>query len=156
VGINRTGTTFLHRLLARDRRFWALRAYEYVEPVIPDGDYAAVVGTPRDPRRIKAADVFAAANIVDTLAGLHHAALDEPEEDIPILRLSLKTWVFATRYRLPEYERWLEESGTREAYHVHRRTMQHYNYQRRACHPGQPGPMDLQDADPSDGTGRPA
>ena len=136
VGINRTGTTFLHRLLARDRRFWALRAYEYVEPVIPDGDYATVVGTPRDPRRIKAADVFAAGRIVDTLAGLHHAGLDEPEEDIPILRLSLKTWVFATRYRLPEYERWLEESGTREAYHVHRRTMQHYNYQRRACHPG--------------------
>ena len=139
VGINRTGTTFLHRLLARDRRFWALRAYEYVEPVIPDGGYATVVGTPRDPRRIKAADVFAAANIVDTLAGLHHAGLDEPEEDIPILRLSLKTWVFATRYRLPEYERWLEESGTREAYHVHRRTMQHYNYQRRACHPGRQG-----------------
>ncbi len=139
VGINRTGTTFLHRLLARDRRFWALRAYEYVEPVIPDGDYATVVGTPRDPRRIKAADVFAAAGIVDTLAGLHHAGLDEPEEDIPILRLSLKTWVFATRYRLPRYERWLEESGTREAYHVHRRTMQHYNYQRRACHPGSQG-----------------
>ncbi|MYH51090.1 MAG: sulfotransferase, partial [Gammaproteobacteria bacterium] len=92
VGINRTGTTFLHRLLARDRRFWALRAYEYVEPVIPDGDYATVVGTPRDPRRIKAADVFAAASIVDSLAGLHHVALDEPEEDIPILRLSLKTW----------------------------------------------------------------
>ena len=139
VGINRTGTTFLHRLLARDQRFWALRAYEYVEPVIADGDYAAVVGTPRDPRRIKAADVFAAGRIVDTLAGLHHAGLDEPEEDIPILRLSLKTWVFATRYRLPEYERWLEETGTREAYHVHRRTMQHYNYQRRACHPGRQG-----------------
>ena len=139
VGINRTGTTFLHRLLARDRQFWALRAYEYVEPVVPDGDYAAIAGTQRDPRRIKAADVFAAAGIVDSFAGIHHIALDEPEEDIPILRLSLKTWVFATRYRIPGYERWLEESGTREAYHLHRRTMQHYNFQRRACHPGRQG-----------------
>ena len=136
VGINRTGTTFLHRLLARDRQFWALRAYEYVEPVVPDGDYAAVAGTRDDPRRIKAADVFEASGIVDSFAGMHHISLDEPEEDIPILRLSLKSWVFATRYRIPRYERWLEESGTREAYHIHRRTMQHYNFQRRACHPG--------------------
>ena len=136
VGINRTGTTFLHRLLARDRQFWALRAYEYVEPVVPDGDYAAVAGTPHDPRRIKAADVFEASGIVDSFAGMHHIALDEPEEDIPILRLSLKSWVFTTRYRIPRYGRWLEESGTREAYHIHRRTMQHYNFQRRACHPG--------------------
>ena len=139
VGINRTGTTFLHRLLARDRQFWALRAYEYVEPVIPDGAYAAVAGTPKDPRRIKAADVFEASGIVDSFAGIHHIALDEPEEDIPILRLSLKAWVFTTRYRIPQYERWLEESGTREAYRLHRRTMQHYNFQRRACHPGRKG-----------------
>ena len=139
VGINRTGTTFLHRLLARDRQFWTLRAYEYVEPVIPDGDYASVAGTPDDPRRIKATDVFEASGIVDSFAGMHHIALDEPEEDIPILRLSLKTWVFTTRYRVPAYERWLEENGTREAYHLHRRTMQHYNFQRRACHPGLQG-----------------
>jgi len=139
VGINRTGTTFLHRLLARDRQFWALRAYEYVEPVIQSGDYATLVGTPEDPRRIKAADVFEASGIVDSFAGMHHIALDEPEEDIPILRLSLKSWVFATRYRIPGYERWLEESGTGEAYRLHRRTMQHYNYQRRACRPGPQG-----------------
>ena len=139
VGINRTGTTFLHRLLARDRQFWALRAYEYVEPVVAHGDYAAVAGTPGDPRRIKAADVFDASGIVDSFSGLHHIALDEPEEDIPILRLSLKSWVFTTRYRIPQYERWLEEAGTLEAYHLHRRTMQHYNYQRRACHPGLQG-----------------
>ena len=139
VGINRTGTTFLHRLLARDRQFWAIRAYEYVEPVVLDGGYAAVAGTPADPRRIKAADVFEASGIVDSFAGLHHIALDEPEEDIPILRLSLKSWVFATRYRIPGYERWLEKAGTREAYDLHRRTMQHYNYQRRVCHPGLKG-----------------
>ena len=139
VGINRTGTTFLHRLLARDRQFWTIRAYEYVEPVIADGNYRALRGTPEDPRRIKASDVFEASGIVDSFAGLHHITLDEPEEDIPILRLSLKSWVFTTRYRIPAYERWLEESGTREAYHLHRRTMQHYNYQRRACHPGLQG-----------------
>ena len=139
VGINRTGTTYLHRLMSRDDRFWALRAYEYVEPVIPDGDYAGVAGTPRDPRRALAADVFEASGIIDSFAGIHHIDVDEPEEDIPILRLSFRAWMFATRYYIPEYERWLEARGSREAYHHHHRVMQHYTYQRRECHPGANG-----------------
>ena len=34
VGINRTGTTLMHRLLSRDPQFWALRRYELTEPVL--------------------------------------------------------------------------------------------------------------------------
>ena len=136
VGINRTGTTYLHRLMARDSRFWALRAFEYVEPVIPNGDYASVAGTAEDPRRALAADVFEASGIIDSFAGIHHIDLDEPEEDIPILRLSFRAWMFATRHQIPQYERWLEASGSRQAYRHHRRVMQHYNYQRRRRHPG--------------------
>ena len=33
IGINRTGTTLLHRLMAQDQRFWTLRGYEYFQPV---------------------------------------------------------------------------------------------------------------------------
>ncbi|MDE2989432.1 MAG: beta-ketoacyl synthase N-terminal-like domain-containing protein [Chloroflexota bacterium] len=51
VGINRTGTTFLHRLMSRGPRFWTLRGYEYVEPVLAGGDYAALAGSTDDPRR---------------------------------------------------------------------------------------------------------
>ena len=139
VGINRTGTTYLHRLMARDSRFWKLRAFEYVEPVIPSGDYAGVAGTTADPRRALAADVFEASGIIDSFAGIHQIDVDEPEEDIPILRLSFKARVFGTRYRVPQYDSWLEESGSREAYGLHRRVMQHYTYQRRQCHPGAEG-----------------
>ena len=136
VGINRTGTTYLHRLMARDHRFWTLRAFEYVESVIPNGEYAGVAGTSRDPRRALAADVFEASGIIDSFAEMHYIDLDEPEEDLPILRLSFRAWTFATRHRVPRYERWLETSGSREAYRHHRRVMQHYNHQRRQCHPG--------------------
>lgn len=139
VGINRTGTTYLHRLMARDDRFWALRAYEYVEPVLPGGEYAGVAGTPDDPRRALAADVFEASGIIDSFSGIHHIDIDGPEEDMPILRLSFKAWMFATRYYVPEYERWLEASGSREAYHHHRRVMQHYTYQRMQSHSGAEG-----------------
>lgn len=139
VGINRTGTTYLHRLMARADRFWSLRAFEYVEPVIPGGDYARLASTPEDPRRPLAADVFEASGIIDSFAGTHHIGIDEPEEDIPILRLSFRAWMFANRYRIPQYERWLEASGSREAYRHHRRVMQHYTFQRRQRHPGAEG-----------------
>ena len=139
VGINRTGTTYLHRLMARDPRFWALRAYEYFEPVIASGDYAGLAGTPDDPRRALARDLFEASGIIDSFAGIHHMAVDEAEEDIPLLRLSFRAWMFATRFHIPGYERWLEASGSRESYGLHRRVMQHYTWQRRERYPGVEG-----------------
>jgi len=139
VGINRTGTTYLHRLIARDARFWSLRAYEYVEPVIAGGDYASLAGTPEDPRRPLAADVFQASGLIDSFKGTHQLGIDEPEEDMPILRLSFRAWMFATRHPIPTYERWLEASGSRETYALHRRVMQHYTWQRRARDRGADG-----------------
>lgn len=139
VGINRTGTTYLHRLMARDARFWTLRAYEYVEPVIDGGDYAGLAGTPEDPRRALAADVFKASGIIDSFKGTHQIGIDEPEEDMPILRLSFRAWMFATRHPIPTYERWLEASGSRESYALHRRVMQHYTWQRRERYRGADG-----------------
>ena len=139
VGIARTGTTYLHRLMARDNRFWVLRAYEYVEPVIPGGDYANLAGTSDDSRRPLAADVFEASGIIDSFAGIHHIDIDEPEEDIPILRMSFRDWMFAIRYHIPEFGRWLEGTSSRETYDLHRRVMQHYNYQRKQRYPGNQG-----------------
>ena len=98
VGINRTGTTLLHRLLSRDSRFWALRRYELTEPVLPSGDYATVAGTAGDPRRAFAEELIGATNVVDTLAGLHRTDIDEPEEDLWILWLTFSTWIFATAH----------------------------------------------------------
>ena len=131
VGINRTGTTFLHRLLSRDPRFWALRRYELTEPVLPTGEYATVAGTADDPRRAYAKELLGATNVVDTLAGLHRTDIDEPEEDLWILWLTFSTWIFATAYHVPAYGRWLAETGSRNAYAHHRRVMQHFTWQRR-------------------------
>ena len=131
VGINRTGTTFLHRLLSRDPQFWALRRYELTEPVLPSGEYATVAGTADDPRRAYAKELLGATNVVDTLAGLHRTDIDEPEEDLWILWLTFSTWIFATAYHVPAYGRWLAETGSRNAYAHHRRVMQHFTWQRR-------------------------
>ena len=135
VGINRTGTTFLHRLLSRDPQFWALRRYELTEPVLSSGKYATVAGTAEDPRRAYAEELLGATNVVDTLSGLHRTDIDEPEEDLWILWLTFSTWIFATAYHVPAYGRWLAEAEPRNAYAHHRRVMQHFTWQRRQREP---------------------
>ena len=136
VGINRTGTTFLHRLLSRDPRFWALQRYELTEPVLPTGDYATVAGTAEDPRKDYVEELMSANNVVDTLAGIHSIDVDEPEEDFMLLRLAFTTWVFIIAHYAPDYGRWLAATGSRNAYAYHRRVMQNFTWQRRQREPG--------------------
>ena len=136
VGINRTGTTFLHRLLARDPRFWTLRSYELAEPVVPDGDYATA-WTAADVRRARLLDVFVAAGFFESFAGAHDIDVDEPEEDLGLLRHTFLSWSNTNIYQVPGYGRWLAAAGSRRAYGYHRRAMQHFTWQRHRQQPGQ-------------------
>ena len=129
VGINRTGTTYLHRLMSRDKRFWVLRLYELAEPTLSMGEYAAVAGTPDDPRRARTEEALRAHDIFKIFEGVHDFDIDEPEEDFPILRMAFSAWVSITRFHVPDFGRWLAESGSWNAYAFHRRTMQHFAWQ---------------------------
>ena len=131
VGINRTGTTFLHRLMARDDRLRTLRMYEFLEPVRPTNEYATLSGTLADPRREGLEDILEASGAVGNFAGIHHIDIDEPEEDFPLLRSAFASWTTLIRYRLPDYARWLAATDMRHAYGHHRRTMQHFTWQHR-------------------------
>ena len=135
VGINRTGTTYLHRLMARDGRFWTLRIYEFLEPVRPTSEYATLAGTGADPRREALQDMLEASGAVENFAGIHHIDIDEPEEDFPLLRSAFASWTTLIRYPVPEYRRWLASTDMRHAYGHHRRTMQHFTWQRRQRRP---------------------
>lgn len=136
VGMNRTGTTYLHRLMARDGRFRVLRSYELVEPVLRTGNYAAIRHFSDDPRRTIARDTLGASGMVQALERIHQVGIDEPEEDFPILRHAFASWISTVRYRVPEFEKWLHETGCREAYAHHHRVMQQYTYHRSQSHPG--------------------
>ena len=136
VGINRTGTTFLQRLLARDPRFWTLRSYELAEPVVPDGDYVRA-WTEADTRRSRLLDVFVAAGFFESFAGAHHIDVDEPEEDLVLLRHTFVSWSNTNIYQVPEYGRWLAAASAEPAYGYHRRAIQHFTWQRRLRNPRQ-------------------
>ena len=135
VGINRTGTTFLHRLMARDPKLWTLRRYELTEPVLSTGEYATVARTVDDPRRGYLEELMGAIGIADRFEGLHHIDIDEPEEDFPILRLAFAAWIDTIAYHVPGYAEWLAETGSSHAYAHHRRVMQHFTWQRRQREP---------------------
>ena len=130
VGINRTGTTFLHRLMSRDPRFWALRGYEYVEPVPADGDYATPAGSAEDPRRAFAEELLNASGIVDMFEGVHHFDVNEPEEDLGLLRMGFSAWGATVWFDIPEFGRWLADNDMSESYAFHHRAMQNYTHQR--------------------------
>ena len=134
IGINRTGTTYLHRLMSRDSRFWTLRFYELAEPVLDSGAYATVAGTAEDPRRALARDVIETMNnqlAASQLEGIHDLQGDEPEEDFPILGYSFMSWIHTAWFHVPDYASWLGETGLQNAYTFHRRVMKHFTWQRR-------------------------
>ena len=131
VGINRTGTTFLHRLLARDERFWAPRVYEYAPPIPEKEAYATIGSTTEDPRRTQVKERLNSSEIRELFKGVHDFDIDEPAEDFPILEMAFGSWTSTVRFRIPEFGRWLEVNGTKHAYAHHRRIVQHLTWQRR-------------------------
>ena len=139
VGINRTGTTLLHRLMARDSRFWTLCGYECFEPVDPTGDKGGPAGAVKDPRREALRDILEAVGAVENFTGIHNIDIDEPEEDFPLLRLAFAAWTTLVRYHLPDYARWLAATGSQHAYAHHRRIVQYFTWRRRRCLAGTGG-----------------
>ena len=135
VGINRTGTTFLHRLMARDPRMWTVRRYEMTEPVLSTGEYETVARTVNDPRRGYMQMLMQATALADRFTGIHHVHVDEPSEDFPILRLAFASWVESVAYHVPDYGAWMAATDAGDAYAHHRRVMRHFTWQRRQREP---------------------
>ena len=136
VGINRTGTTYLHCLMSRDPRFWALRGYEFAAPRLSKNQYATIGCTADDPRRLWVEDMLRSSDAVGLFEGVHDFNVDEPSEDFPILSMAFASWTLLARYRIPEFGDWLSTTGSHNAYAHHRRIMQNYTWQRRQRPPG--------------------
>ncbi len=137
VGINRTGTTLLHRLISRDPRFWTLRGYEYVEPVPAGGNHAMPADSAEDPRRAFAEELLNASGIVEMFKGVHHFDVNEPEEDLGLLRMGFAAWGATIWFDIPDFACWLAGRDMSETYAFHRRALQNYTHQRQGGEEGQ-------------------
>ncbi len=129
VGLPRTGTTLLHRLLAQDPGHRVPRTWEILYPSPPP--QRARAGT--DPRIGRAErGIRQLDRLAPEFQRIHAVGARLPEECIAILAHSFASDRFVAMHRLPSYQAWLDRQDLRFAYGDHRRFLQHLQWR----HPG--------------------
>lgn len=113
IGLQRTGTTLLHRLLASDPAWRHLKSWEAINPVpLAGGSAGGADGRMRT--------AFAAQLVVKYLApdfaAIHPVAVREPEEDCLLFDYDLHGTVPEALWRVPSFSAWLERQDHIAAY----------------------------------------
>jgi len=130
TGLQRTGTTLLHRLLAQDPHFRVLASWEAVNPA----PWPGTTNLQGDPR-IRAARLAqrSVGYLSPDFAAIHPIDAESPEEDVLLLEFSCLSTVPEAMMRVPTYSRWLEdEADSEQAYRYLERIMRLLLWQRRA------------------------
>lgn len=112
LGLQRTGTTKLHRLLAADEQHRVLLSWEAINPV-PLGDHdgkpdkrIAIARTNERALRLMAPGFFA----------IHPVEHNAPEEDILLLDATFLSTTPEATMNVPSYSAWLEKTDQSPAY----------------------------------------
>jgi hypothetical protein len=121
AGLQRTGTTLLHRLLSADPDMRSLAAWEGLSPVPWPGERA---GRPTGRIRKARFAVRALAYLAPQFFAIHPAEHDAPEEDVLLLDLSFMSQAPEATLHVPSYAKWLEGQDHTRAYQYLRRMMQ--------------------------------
>jgi hypothetical protein len=112
AGLQRTGTTMLHRLLASDTRLRALLSWEALSPV-PQGK--SLFGV--EPRFFQAKlSERALAYMAPAFFAIHPVEASAPEEDVLLLDYSFLSTTPEATMHVPSYARWLEGQDNTPAY----------------------------------------
>jgi hypothetical protein len=112
IGLPRSGTTMLHRLLALDPGCRAPRFWELLYTAPPRG---------RDDRRRRTEwQLRAAEAMVPDFRAIHPAYADEPEECVVATTATFRSMQLVARARAPSYVRWLLAEDARPVYRYHR------------------------------------
>jgi hypothetical protein len=128
VGLQRTGTTMLHRLLTCEPRLRSMAAWEAINPApYPAG--ARQDG--HDPRIRKARTAEAALRyLAPELFAIHPVEAEAPEEDIHLLDLTFVSPATDSILRVPTYQAWFREVDQLPAYRYMHRMIQLLLWQR--------------------------
>jgi hypothetical protein len=115
MGMPRTGTTFLQRLLSRDPGLRSLPYWEAFAP-LPTG--------PADDRRAPIADRVASAEkaikfldrVAPDMKAVHELDATEPDEEIWLLGVALGSMLFEAQWNVPAYAEWYDSADLQPAY----------------------------------------
>ncbi|GAA3042858.1 sulfotransferase [Kitasatospora albolonga] len=120
IGLPRTGSTLLHRLLAHHPALRAPRLWELLAPLTPPG--AGTADLVADAER----HVAELSRTAPELARIHPTGAREPEECEHLMNTDFRNSVLGMlSYRTPSYARWLAEQDLTAAYALHRAQLAH-------------------------------
>ena len=131
TGLQRTGTTALHRFLASHPDMRALMSWEALNPAPLPGEGER--GFDRRLRRARMAE-RAIAFLAPAFFAVHPIDHDAPEEDILLLDLSFMSQTPEATMHVPSYAKWLEGQDHAAAYQYLRTLLQALHWQRPAKH----------------------
>jgi len=117
VGLQRTGTTKLQRLLAVDPNHRVIPSWEVINPMPLNLDFKPS-GEYEDPKRIKVArtSVKAVEWMSPGFFAIHPIDAVQPEEDILMLDVSFFSTTTEAMMNVPSYAAWLETVDQSPAY----------------------------------------
>ena len=131
AGLQRTGTTALHRLLASHPHMRALMSWEALNPAPLPGE-----GERGFDRRLRHARLAerTIAYLAPAFFAVHPIAHDAPEEDILLLDLSFMSQTPEATMHVPSYAKWLEGQDHVPAYRELKTLLRILHWQRPANH----------------------
>lgn len=121
TGLQRTGTTILHRLLAEDPENRALLAYEGLNPAPCVDDESENF---RKKQRMAKQSERALAYMAPDFFAIHPVEWNAPEEDVLLLDYAFISTVAESTMNVPTYAKWVEIHDNRPAYEYMRTLMQ--------------------------------
>jgi hypothetical protein len=126
TGLQRTGTTLLHRLLSADPRFRALRSWEALNPA----PFQNAATGRRDPRRAHARRAERGLGwLAPDFFAVHPVQAEGIEEEVILLDHSFYSTVPEATLRVPTFSRWLEQQDQAVAYITLRRMLELLSWQ---------------------------
>ncbi len=125
TGMPKSGTTFLHRLLAQDPANRAPATWEVMFPLpAPERETFNT-----DPRISLAESRLRWIRWTrPAITRAHPIGARLPQECGEILAYSLQSYVFLDMFLIPSYEKWLSEQDMRPAYDFHMRMLKHLQW----------------------------
>lgn len=128
IGLQRTGTTKLHRMLASDHDTRALLSWEAINPAPMNGDLKTGA------ERIKMAKMSEKALKIMSpgFFAIHPVEHLAPEEDVLLLDVSFLSTTAEATMHVPSYSAWLEKTDQSMAYGYAAKLMKFLQWQRPA------------------------
>lgn len=125
TGLPRSGTTFLHAILARDSANAVPRCWQLIYPYPKSG--RSSVGDWRKTRVALQLGIYRL--VAPRVAELHPMAADGPQECSDITAQIFHSLRFDSMYHVPSYQDWIARHDHVNAYNFHKRFLRHLDHQ---------------------------